>query len=214
VAVNRRRYWPTVEGLEGRLALSSMSQAGAVGENPIIPGPPGTGTDQGTLAELVAFSNAYLSRFRQPNYNPAFDFDHNGQIGQTDAKILLRQLPPVSPKIPLTLNVALAPQDRARGHVPTNLGGVTHKKTPKIVGHTTPGALVFTGTGTVDVKLKGPVLVADSQGNFSLKLDQSDGFNNLDFLAIDAYGQQTPLRAYPLYWLDFSQYEAAHPRKT
>jgi hypothetical protein len=218
--MDRRRCQPALEGLETRLALSAMTPGGvmtsatAVKKFPVIPGPPGAGTDQGTLAILVAFSKAYLSHAGQPNYNPAFDFTHNGRIGQADAKILLRSLPPVAPKVPLTLNVTLAPQDKARGHVPTNLGGVTHKKIPTILGHTSPGALVFTGAGTVDVKLTDPVLVADSHGDFSMKLDQSDGINQLDFRAIDAYGQQTQLLAFPIYWLNFGQYELAHPRKT
>jgi hypothetical protein len=218
--MNRRRYGPTLEGLETRLALSTMSPGGvmtdaaAAKKYPVIPGPPGAGTNQGTLAVLLAFSKAYLSHAGEPNYNPTFDFNHNGQIGQDDAKILLRSLPPVAPKIPLTLNVTLAPQDKARGHVPTNLGGVTHHKVPTILGHTSPGALVFTGAGTIDARLTNPVLVADSHGNFSLKLDQPDGINNLDFRAIDAYGQQSQFRAFPIYWLDFAQYESAHPRKT
>jgi hypothetical protein len=220
MAMNRRRYWPTLEGLEMRLALSTMSAGGvttdaaAVKKFPVIPGPPGAGTDQGTLAVLVAFSKAYLSTVGQPNYNPAFDLNHNGQIGQADAKILIRSLPPVAPKIPLVVNVALAPKDRARGHVPTNLGGVTHVKVPTIVGHTSPGALIFTGSGTIDARLTDPVLVADIHGNFTLKLDQSDGFNNLNFVAVDAYGQQSPFRAFPLLWLNFAQYENAHPKKT
>jgi hypothetical protein len=116
--------------------------------------------------------------------------------------------------MPLTLNVALAPKDRVRGPVPTNLGGVTHHKVPTIVGHTAPGALVFTGAGTVDVKLTDPVLVADSHGNFSMQLVQADGINQLDFRAIDAYGQQTQLLAFPVLWLGFARYENAHPRKT
>ena len=40
------------------------------------------------------------------------------------------------------------------------------------------------------------------------------GINQLNFRAVDAYGQQTPLRAFPIRWLDFAAYEAAHPRKT
>jgi hypothetical protein len=218
--MNARRYRPALEGLETRLALSELAPGGAstspsaVGNLPIIPGPPGAGTDQGTLAVLASFSEAYLSHQGHPRYNPAFDLNHNGQIGQTDAKLLLRSLPPVGPKVPLTINVTLAPQDKARGHVPTNLGGVTHHRVPTVLGHTSPGALVFTGAGTIDAKLTGPVLVADRHGNFSMKLIQSDGINQLDFRAVDAYGQQTQLRAFPILWLNFSQYELAHPRKT
>lgn len=209
---NLRRCRPVLEGLETRLTMSRTSPSG-VGSFPVIPGPPGAGTGQGTLAVLQAFSEAYLSQVGQPNYNPAFDLNHNGQIGQDDAKLLLRSLPPVSPKIPLTLNVTLAPQDKARGHVPTNLGGVTHRKDPTILGHTTPGALVFTGAGTLDWKLRDPVLVADANGNFSLKLVQSDGINQLDFQAVDPYGRQTRL-SFPIYWFDFARYENTHPMKT
>jgi hypothetical protein len=229
VAPNRNRRAPRLEGLEERLALSQVAHGAApraarqmelkaaatsAASSPIVPGPPGAGTDQGTLAQLIAFSKSYGTRFGQKNYNPAFDFDHNGQIGQADAKILVRTLPAVGPKIPLVINVAVAPADRARGKVPTNLGGATHKKVVKIVGHTSPGALVFTGTGTTDARLTGPVIVADQDGNFSLTLDQSDGFNNLDFVAVDHYGQQSQFRAFPILWLNFAQYEAAHPQKT
>jgi hypothetical protein len=198
--LNRRRSRPALERLETRQELAVASLAATSGQN--------------TLATLEAFSQAYLSRYGQPNYNPAFDLNHNGQIGQDDARLLIQSLPPLSPKIPLRLSVTLAPQDKARGHVPTNLGGVTHSQDPTVVGRTTPGALVFTGTGTLDAKLRGPVLVADANGNFSEKVHQSDGINQLDFLAIDAYGQQSQFRAFPIYWLGFARFEAAHPRKT
>src|SRR4051812_14433944 len=164
--VSRRRCQPAVEGLEIRLALSTSGPGGTmttptqIGKLPITPGPPGVGTDRGTLAELLAFSQAYLSRRGNPRYDPAFDLNHSGKITMDDAKLLLRSLPPVGSKIPLVVNVALASKDRARGHVPTNLGGVTHNKEPMIVGHTSPGALVFTGAGTLDARLGGPVLVA------------------------------------------------------
>ena len=94
-----------------------------------------------TLAVLTALSKAYLSHVGQPNYNPAFDLNHNGQIGQDDAKLLLRSLPPLSPKIPLKLYVALAPQDQvARAHHPAELGRASRTaRTPTILGHTTPG---------------------------------------------------------------------------
>jgi len=47
-----------------------------------------------------------------------------------------------------------------------------------------------------------------------MKLDQSDGINQLDFRAIDAYGRQSPLRAFPILWLNFAQFQDAHPQKT
>ena len=44
-------------------------------------------------------------------------------------------------------------------------------------------------------------------------MKQSDGINQLDFLAIDPYGHQYKL-SYPIYWLGFGAYENAHPAKT
>ena len=209
---NQRRCQPVLEGLEPRLVLSQVSPAG-IGTLPAAPGALGAGGGPGTLAILDAFSRAYLSRVGDPNYNPALDLNHNGRIGQEDGRLLLHSLPPVSPRAPLTLDVTLSAEDRARGPVPQNSGGVTHSKNPTVLGHTTPGALVFTGAGTIDLKLRGPAVVADAQGNFSLKVRLRDGINQLDFQAVDAYGQQR-LRAYPIYWLDFARYENAHPAKT
>jgi hypothetical protein len=166
-----------------------------------------------TLSVLNGFVRSYQSRVGEPNYNPAFDLNHNGQIGQTDGRLLLHLLPPLSRKIPLTIRLILAPEDKAKGHVPTNLGGDTHSKDPTVLGHTTPGALIFTGNGTLDLKLRGPALVADENGNFSLKVNLTDGINQFDFQAVDPYGQQT-LRAFPIYWLDFASFESKHPTKT
>jgi hypothetical protein len=192
------RFRPVLEGLEDRLALTTVAPAGNAVD---------------TLAILQAFVKAYGSHVGQPNYNPAFDLNHNGQIGQDDGRRLLHALPPLSPKIPISLNVTLAPQDKARGHIPTNLGGNTYSKEPTVLGHTTPGALIFTGTGTTDLKLRGPAVVADADGNFSIKVKLTDGINQFDLQAVDPYGQQT-LRAFPIYWLGFARYESAHPKKT
>ncbi len=184
-----RNSRPVLEALEDRLPLSAPD----------------------TLSTLRGFTQAYLSHAGQPNYQTAFDLNHNGRIGQDDGRLLLRALPPVGPKLPLTLRVALAPQDQARGPLPKNSGGVTHRRVPTVIGHTTPGALIFTGKGTVDLKLRGPAYVADANGNFAFKDDLTDGINQLDILAVDRYGRQT-LRAFPIYWLDFSGYESAHPK--
>jgi hypothetical protein len=204
VSSNPKRRQPVLEALESRLTLSKTSPT-------LIDSPVGGG--QATLAVLEAFTQAYLSKIGTPRYNPALDLNHNGQIGQEDGRLLLHVLPPLSPKIPLALNVTLAPRDKARGPVPRNSGGVTHSKEPTVLGHTTPGALIFTGSGTLDVKLRGPALVADARGNFSINVNLTDGINQLDFQVVDPYGRQT-LRAFPIYWLNFAAYEAAHPAKT
>ncbi|MCA1685983.1 MAG: hypothetical protein LC745_08375 [Planctomycetia bacterium] len=209
-----------MESLEDRTALSGAliaaeastpTPGGGAPPPAVAPVPPAPVSE--TLVVLTAFSKAYLSRAGEPNYNPAFDLNHNGQIGQTDAKLLLRSLPPLSPKIPLKLSVAIAPGDRVHGHHPSNSGGVTFRMTPTVIGHTTPGALVFTGTGTVDLRIHGPVIVADARGNFAVKVRQTDGINQLNFLAVDPFGHQK-LLAFPILWLGFGKYEAAHPANT
>jgi hypothetical protein len=214
MSTTRARRRLTLELLEERLVLCTMHAAhhatpahyeskGSVAATTIPPG--------STLTVLNEFTKYYPSVAGEPNYNPVFDLNHNGQIGQTDGRILLHSLPPLSPKIPLTLNIALAPQDQVHGHVPTNSGGVTYSKDPTVLGHTTPGALIFTGTGTLDLKLRGLAVVADAKGNFSLKVKMSDGINQFDLEAVDPYSQQT-LRAFPIRWLGFAKYESAHPR--
>lgn len=201
MATTRRQPRPGCEVLEGRLALSAGHAA------------PADVPAGDTLAVLRGFTQAYLSRVGDPNYNPAYDLNHNGQIGQVDGRLLIHALPPLSPKVPINISLTLAPADRAKGPLPQNSGGVTHSKQPTVLGHTTPGALVFTGSGTVDLKLHGPALVADANGNFAYTLNLTDGINQLDFQAVNHFGRQV-LRAFPIYWLNFAQYENAHPAKT
>ena len=92
--------------------------------------------------------------------------------------------------MPLFINLALAPQDRPKGPVPQNSGGDTHSQTPTIIGRTVPGALIFTGTGPTDLKLAGPVFVANAQGEFSDTVTLTNGINQEDFQVVDRYGQQ------------------------
>ncbi len=186
----------SLERLEDRLALSAVASTPAQVAN--------------TLAELTAFTKAYQSHPGEANYNPALDLNHNNQIAQVDGVLLLHALPPLSPNIPLGLDVAVAPQVAARGSHGTVSGGATFNKTPTILGRTTPGALIFTGTGTVDLKLRGPAYVANAQGDFSVKLNLTAGINQFDLKVVDAYGHQT-LRAFPILWLGFGKYEAEHP---
>jgi len=213
----RSKFRFVLESLEPRLALSSARPLAVA---PLVsrpaPQPPAVVSfpDAGqTIATLREFTQHYPTRVGEPDYDPAFDLNKNGLIGQGDGKLLLRALPPVAPRRPLRLAVILAPDSRAKGSVPTNLGGVTQLRTPTILGRTSPGALIFTGSGLVDLRLTGPALVADERGEFSMQLTQSDGINQLNFMAVDRYGQQT-LRAFPILWTRFAEYENAHPRRT
>ncbi len=202
---SRRR--PVIECLESRTALSTATTG--------LPGPPGDVNGDGrlTLADEQALVRAYLSRAGDPNFNAAADLNHNGRVGQEDARLLLRDLAPLIPKGPLNLTVSLSPRDQARGPTPKNSGGITHHRFVTVVGHTTPGAFVFIGTGTVDLKLHTGAVAADARGNFAIPFTLTDGINQFDLQAVDPSGRQN-LRAYPIYWLDFAAYENAHPRKT
>lgn len=216
----RPKFRFALEALESRLAFSAVRPL-AVAAGHAIPGPPARppivapvipGAAE-TIATLREFTQHYPSRVGEPNYDPAFDLNQNGLIGQGDGKLLLRALPPVSPRRPLRLAVTLAPDSQARGTVPTNLGGVTQTKTPTILGRTSPGALIFTGTGLVDLRLTGPALVADEHGNFSTTLDLDAGVSQFDLMVVDRYGQQY-LRAFPIMWTQFGAHANAHPRRT
>jgi len=215
----RRTFRLGLEALEARLAMSSTRPLAAAVAPPFarpIARPPAVVSLPGaaeTIARLREFTQHYPTRIGEPNYDPAFDLNHNGLIGQGDGKLLLRALPPVAPRRPLRLALILAPNSQAKGSVPTNLGGVTQLRTPTILGRTSPGALVFTGSGTVDLRLTGPALVADERGEFSMQLEQPDGLNQLNFEVVDRYGQHT-LRAFPILWTRFGEYENAHPRRT
>lgn len=204
-----KKFRPQVSDLESRLALSGGVAAGNT--KAVVSVASDVTTSQNTYDTLVAFTQSYPSTFGGPRYNPAFDINHNGRVGQNDGRALLRILPPLSRKIPLTLNLWIAPADRVNGHHPTNSGGVTHSRTPTILGRTTPGALIFTGSGVVDWKLKGPAVVADANGNFSLKVDLGAGINQQDFQVVDPYGQQLN-RSFPIYWTTYRAYTMKHPR--
>lgn len=219
----RPKFRFALEALESRLALSAARPLAAAVH--AIPGPPARPPIVApvfpdaaeTIATLREFTQHYPSRIGEPNYDPAFDLNHNGLIGQGDGKLLLRALPPVAPRRPLRLAVTLAPESQAKGSVPTNLGGVTQTGTPTILGRTSPGALIFTGTGLVDLRLTSPALVADERGNFSTTFDVTTGsesaIKQFDLMVVDRYGQQY-LRAFPILWTQFGAHADAHPRRT
>ena len=53
--------------------------------------------------------------------------------------------------------------------------------------------------------------MAGRDGSFRIATTLTDGINQFDLQAVDPFGRQT-LRAFPIYWLDFGRYEAAHPK--
>jgi hypothetical protein len=150
------------------------------------------GDAQVNLTDLQDFAAAYPSKKGDPNYNPAADFNHNGQVGQDDGRMVLRNMTTLAPKQPLKLEVhALVPQQALSGHQPVSAkGGVVKTEDITIVGHTVPGALVITDSGLGNYSFTGPAYVTDAHGNFSYHFHIDEPFANTDYLILDAYGQQ------------------------
>lgn len=188
---------PLTTGVTGRQGTTGTFQLAAT-----LPGDI-NGDGQVTLADLQAFTRSYLTTSGDALYNPAADADHNGFIGHGDARLLLRNLTPLTPKVPLSIQLTLAPGDQAKAPHSQNSGGVTHKEKVTILGHTTPGSIVFADSGLGDYTFTGSALATDTNGNFSIKVTNKEGLNNFNFLAIDPYGQQV-IRAFPIFWIDFA----------
>jgi hypothetical protein len=162
------------------------------------------------FADLQAFAPTYMSTIGSPNYNPAADFNHNGIINLYDAKAILRNMAPISPRIPLAVELHLAPADQAHYSHPTISGGATFSRTVTIVGRTTPGSLIIEDNhksrlpgGTQAYKFTGPAHATDAQGFFSIKAVNTEGLNNNDFLILDPFGRQV-IRDFPIYWIPFA----------
>ncbi len=107
------------------------------------------------LADLEIFAPAYNTTLGQAKYNPAADFNQNGVINLYDAKVILHNMAPLTPKIPLHVRIHLAPSDQVPYKGTDNSGGVTAKRVVTVVGYTTPGSLVFEDTNVKRQNLVG-----------------------------------------------------------
>ena len=168
-----------------------------------------TGDGQVNFEDLQAYTKAYKTHKGDALYDPATDANLNNQIGQTDARALVRNLKPLGPKVPLKVDLALSPKDSVRGHVPSNSGGHTYHEFATILGRTTPGSIVFADGGLGNYSFDGPAIATDAQGNFSVVVKNVDGVSNFEFLVVDPYGQQT-IRAFPIYYFS-AVYSRDHP---
>ncbi|HMF37980.1 MAG TPA: dockerin type I domain-containing protein [Isosphaeraceae bacterium] len=224
----RRRF--AVEPLEMRLALSGSAPAHVIGTSTAAVSRPHevnrtsvqnsagqtalvgdvNGEGKVSLADLQAFAPSYMSRQGDPNYNPAADFNHNGVINIYDAKAWLHNMTPLTPRLPLTARLILAPQDQIHYSGPTVSGAATFQKVVTILGHTTPGSLVIEDNhtsrlpgGTQAYKFTGPAHATDANGFFSITTTNTEGLNNNDFLILDPFGQQMIID-FPIYWISYA----------
>jgi hypothetical protein len=195
----RNRFRPRLAELEPRLALSAPTAAiHAAGANGAVPA---NRNRPFTPADLQAYSKAYLSFIGQPNYNPAYDFNGNGFIGQNDARPILRGLAAITPNIPLRIEMNLAPGEQIQGRHPIISGGITYKRDVTVIGHTTPNSIIFTdlttGADPGNFKFEGPAVVSNAKGVFTISYKLSVGLTQTNYLIVTPFGQQT-IHAFPI----------------
>ena len=172
VSKNQRRCQPVLEGLEPSVELEQR----VAGRHRLTPGRPGGARgDRARHARRArAFTQAYLTRVGDPSYNPALDLNHNGQIGQEDGRLLLHSLPPLSPKNPPHAQRDARAAGQGQGPRAPELGrGHAQQGSHGPGTHDAGGARSSPAPGRLDLKLRGPAIVADAHGNFSFK-DQPD----------------------------------------
>jgi Dockerin type I domain len=154
------------------------------------------------LSDLATFANAYESKPGHPRYTSSADFNLDGIVNQLDAKAIMLNMPPLTPAVPLQLNMNLAPADQAHFATSQNSGGSTFKQDVTIEGHTTPGSIVLEDGKNGYYKWDGGAIATNAQGNFSVSETNSTGVNTYNFLVIDPYSQQL-IRSYPVLWIPF-----------
>ena len=200
---------PSFDPLESRLAMSATAAAHFAADASYS----GALADgrAATLADLQAFTAAYPSVRGQPNFNPEVDVNGNGRVGLVDGRLLVQHSPPLTPEIRLSLDVNLAPADEVHGPRPKNSGGVTRRAEVTVLGHTTPGALIFRDDAAADFKFTGPAYVADRRGFFSFRQVVPVGVTTDNFLVFDQFGRQT-IRAFPILALQSPRNPGPPPR--
>ena len=203
-----RRIRPVVEILDARLALSTVPAA----PTHLIPGEyPGANTDRPfTPADLATYASAYETYQGEATFLPQYDFNGTGFLGQNDATPILRGLAAITPKIPLKVELALAPGEQVQGHHPATSGGVTHDAVVTIVGKTTPNSIVFvdgtTGAAhnsTIGLfKFDSAAVATDAQGKFTFTVTlppdaHSGSLGITSFLIRTPFNQQI-IRTFPV----------------
>ncbi len=156
-----------------------------------------------TQADLQPFAAAYETVPGDPNYNLAADFNQDGIVNQIDAKALMQNMPPLTPKVPLQLVMNLLPADQAQFAASKNSGGSTFKQNVTIQGHTMPGSIVLEDNSNGFYKWDGGAVATDANGNFTVTERNTQGVNTYNFLIIDPYGQQL-IRSYPVFWIPYA----------
>ena len=191
------RAGPLISGVTG-----DRGTTGSVVVGTFLPGDV-NGDGVVDLDDLRAFAPSYNTRVGEPGYLPSADANRNGQVGQGDARFILRNLTPLTPRIPLKIDVHLAAEDLLRdAPVTSDPSGITRHPDVTVVGRTTPGSIVFLdGPDNADFKFEELAIPTDANGFFSYRLHLDGKLTNTEYLVIDPYGQQA-VRALPIRLID------------
>jgi hypothetical protein len=188
----------TLDGHPGPLTsgiTGNQSTTGSFTELAALPGD-ANGDGHVSFDDLQAFAQAFKSHTNDAFYNPALDANKNGFIGIGDAKFLERNFSPLTPKAPLRMELHLAPGEQVLHPGISNSGGITYRADVTIVGHTTPGAIVFSDSQLGNFAFDGAALATDATGLFVQHVHLTSALTNFTFMAIDPFGQQT-IRSFP-----------------
>ncbi len=214
----QNRLRPAIEALDMRIVCASaMPTSGGPANTTapvlpkVIPGsfPSADRFRAFSPADLQAYAKAYLSFSTEPNFNQAYDFNGTGFIGQNDATPILRGLASITPRIPLKVNLRLAPGEQIFTHHPSVSGAATRLGTVTVVGETTPNSIIFYDSfinsrfgASANFKFTGGALVSDAQGQFTLTIPltplSKNSLSTLNVLIRTPFNQQL-IRAFPIF---------------
>ena len=90
------------------------------------------------------------------------------------------------------VSVSLAPADLIKYPTVTNDPlGITHHRDVTVIGHTTPGSIVFNDSSLGNYSFNNMAIATDANGFFSYRLHLDSPLTNTEYLVVDPYGQQT-----------------------
>ncbi len=156
--------------------------------------------------DLALMQAAWLTTPGDAFYNPAADLNHNGYVGFGDVKLMERNMTPITPKIPLKVDLHLAKGQTALHPGISNSGPITNQIHVTVLGHTTPRSVIIADSGLGDYTFTGAMAYANDRGNFSFTFTTKpeDQLKNTEYLVIDPYGQQT-IQAFPILYVPYNK---------
>ncbi len=181
----------TRDSRAGPLTVGVAGRDGTTGPFDLAAALPGDINGDGHVdaADERAFASAFNSHRGDANYLPSADANGNGYVGIGDARLLLRNLAPLGPKVPLKIHVMLSPADVLHDPSLSVSGGLTRHPDVTILGRTTPGAILLVDEAS-NFLFRDAAVVVGPDGHFTLRVHLINKSTSIDFLALDPFGQQ------------------------